>query len=651
MLGYKRRPFLAMALLSLLCASLLGMAFQTAVFAQDDETLSGSKLVISSTDSGSVPTFVLRVYGIDQDGNPVSLDDETIDVFHDGQAVNEVEIAGGYEAGTLTIFIVDVPPGVSSRLPAIQQAIEEYASPPNMKERADYIAVYRVGESEAFQLQSPINFYNTIRNFFSTPLEPQSGPTALVDSLGSLPDNVAALRPKDDMFTSIVVITDGTDAVSTQFNPDEIGQKAAELGIPVHTIWVENENLQTFSHQAGQAYLSQVAADSGGLSARLDEPEELQAIWDRIADFRTHTVIQYMPADISAGDHEVVVSLRSDPDVKAVASVNVAAAAPSVVINLPPESRNLTLPNLDEPVELTFSTSISWLDGQDRQLAGAQLLVNGVPVQEIAAGDIGQFSVEVADLNYGPNVVQVAVIDELGQQAKSPAVSLNVDQGETLIPEEIRAGGLLDAPAFRIALACIAALLLLFLLVLTAATTRRWRIFDRLGISRLLRRPPSPGSTYDDAGQMQRHARRADSMRGSFDKDASPSDYGYQTDTDPSAGTISSNKEAVPGEASFPYLEILEAVTRMPSIIQLTRPEHRLGRSPTQSDIAFENDITVSRVHAIIAMEGSDYRLYDEGSTSGTWVNDQTVPEYGYQLMDGDEIRLGAAIMRYRQPS
>ncbi len=651
MLERKRRSFEAITLLLVLWATFLSTAFRSAVFAQDSEAQSGSKLIISSTDSSTAPTIVLRVYGIDQEGNPVSLSEETVDIFHDGQAVSEVEIAGGYQAGTLTIFVVDVPPGVTAHLPAIQQAIEEYASPPNMDERVDYIAVYRVDESEAFQLQSPVNFYNAIRNFFSTPLEPQSGPTALVDSLGSLPDKVAALRPKGDMVTSIVVITDGTDAVSTQFDPDEIGQNAAELGILIHTIWVENENLQPFSHQAGQAYLSQLAADSGGLSARLDEPDELQAIWNRIADFRTHTVIQYAPEDISAGDHEVVVSLRSDPNVKAVASVNVAAAAPSVVIDLPPESRNLTLPNLDEPVELTFSTSVSWLDGQDREVTGAQLLVNGVLIQEIEAEDIGRFSVEVSNFNYGPNVVQVAIMDELGQQARSPAVSLNVDQGATLVPEEIRAGGLLDESVFRIALACIVALLLLLLLALALAASRRWRILNRLGLSRLLRRAPVLDSAYGDAAQMQRYGRRTGRLRGNLNKDASPADYGYQTETGLPAATATANAEDLTGEPAFPYLEVLEAVTRMPPIIQLTHPEHRIGRSPAQADIAFENDITVSRIHATITLEGSDYRLYDEGSTSGTWINDQAVPEYGYQLMDGDEIRLGAVIMRYRQPS
>jgi pSer/pThr/pTyr-binding forkhead associated (FHA) protein len=96
-----------------------------------------------------------------------------------------------------------------------------------------------------------------------------------------------------------------------------------------------------------------------------------------------------------------------------------------------------------------------------------------------------------------------------------------------------------------------------------------------------------------------------------------------------------------------PYLQVIESVTRMPPTIELTAPEHRLGRNPSQSDIAFENDITVSRIHASVMLEGTDYRLYDEASSGGTFVNDQPVPEYGYQLLDGDEIRLGAVRLLY----
>ena len=87
----------------------------------------------------------------------------------------------------------------------------------------------------------------------------------------------------------------------------------------------------------------------------------------------------------------------------------------------------------------------------------------------------------------------------------------------------------------------------------------------------------------------------------------------------------------------------------MPPSIDLTAVEHRVGRNPKEVDIAFENDITVSRHHSTIVLEGSDYRIYDKGSTSGTLVNDHNVPGFGYQLLDGDEIRLGEVVLRYRR--
>jgi hypothetical protein len=97
------------------------------------------------------------------------------------------------------------------------------------------------------------------------------------------------------------------------------------------------------------------------------------------------------------------------------------------------------------------------------------------------------------------------------------------------------------------------------------------------------------------------------------------------------------------------YLEVLEAVSQLSSPIPLSLAVVRIGRSPNQANIAFENDVTMSRLHASLMLEGNHYRLFDEQSTSGTWVNERQVPEYGIQLNDGDEIHLGAVHLRFRQ--
>jgi hypothetical protein len=98
------------------------------------------------------------------------------------------------------------------------------------------------------------------------------------------------------------------------------------------------------------------------------------------------------------------------------------------------------------------------------------------------------------------------------------------------------------------------------------------------------------------------------------------------------------------------YLEVLEATSDTPDYFPLQQYEEKIGRSPAQSSITFPEDVTVSRLHATLLREGNNYRIYDNQSTSGTWVNDQQVPEYGMQLLDGDEIHLGAVHLRFRQP-
>ncbi|MCI0397701.1 MAG: FHA domain-containing protein [Chloroflexi bacterium] len=609
----------------------------------------GKKLFISSSDASSAPTIVLRAYGMDAQGAPLNLAAEPLVVQHNSQPASNVTVAGSYQAGTFTIFVVDLPEGVGGQLGAIQQAIEQFAAAPNMLEQADYVAIYRIGEAQADELLTPTNFYNTVRNFFATPLELQSGPTALVDSLVTLLNGVEAIKPKADVYTSLVVMSDGTDVVSTQFAPGDVATRASELSIPVHTIWVDNESLQQAGKEAGQQYLAEVAAGSRGLAARLDQPGEVQAIWSRIASFRDHTVVQYTADNVAGGDYQVVVSLQSDPNARDETTVTVPAGAPSVTINLPPESREITLPSLDTPVQLSFSTTVTWLDGVPRQLTSAELLVNGVVVQNIDVNNIERFTAQISNFQYGTNTVQVAVVDEQGRRATSPEIALVVNEGATNIPEDVQAGGgLLSSNAVRIALGCLVVLFLLALLAAFAFAARRWRILHRLGLAGALRRVPFLRPYFQDAAEVQHYARQADRVRREVKRYAP---RGEEPEWEERAGEPEqwpATQPFVPGGQNAPYLEVLDSVTRMPPRIELTAVENRIGRSPAQADIVFENDITVSRLHASIVQEGEEYHIYDENSTSGTWVNEQRLTEYGHLLQDGDEIRLGAARLRFR---
>jgi hypothetical protein len=582
---------------------------------------SAARLFITNADTSAVPAVVLRTYGFTPDGRPLSLNEEPVVVRHAGETIEETEVAGTSEVGTFTIFLIDVTPGVEAQIPAIQQAIEQFASDAYMKEQVDAIAIYRVGPEGAEIALEPTIFYNAVRNFFATPLQPQDGPTALIDSLVGLLNEGRALAPNANLVTSIVVFSDGTDAVSTQFQAEDVARTAREQSIPVHTVWLQNEEL-TVGQEAGRNYLAQVASDAYGVAARQDQPETVTAIFDRIIAFREQQLLRYIIPTVSGGPAPVEVNLLNDPTVQAQTEVTINASSPTVSLNVPPDSRTLQLPTLEDPVRIALSASAAWLDGTERSLQQAQLLVNDTPVQEVPVEQLERFEVEINNFIYGDNSVRLEVTDEQGLQATSPPIVLSVVEGETAIPEPLQASTSL-LPSFGPVCLAGAVLLALFGLGgLLAYRAGRLPTFRRPG-----RRRREPAAVEENAAYPEPPAPAP----------ASPEPVAAA----PAAAPASSSSGA--------FLEVLATETQMPSRVPLQGDETRLGRSPSLADVAFEQDITVSRLHATILWDGHNYRLYDDDSTSGTWVNDQAVPDYGAQLFDGDDIYLGKVHLRFRQ--
>jgi pSer/pThr/pTyr-binding forkhead associated (FHA) protein len=71
-----------------------------------------------------------------------------------------------------------------------------------------------------------------------------------------------------------------------------------------------------------------------------------------------------------------------------------------------------------------------------------------------------------------------------------------------------------------------------------------------------------------------------------------------------------------------------------------------IGRS-SECDIAL-GDEAISRVHAIVSRdEAGTYRIRDQNSANGTYVNSQRIGEY--VLEDGDEIQVGLMVLKFRQ--
>ncbi len=96
------------------------------------------------------------------------------------------------------------------------------------------------------------------------------------------------------------------------------------------------------------------------------------------------------------------------------------------------------------------------------------------------------------------------------------------------------------------------------------------------------------------------------------------------------------------------YLVRLNADGSDGSRIPVAAQSVYLGRDPTSVQIVF-SDLSVSRLHCRIVEEADGvFMIYDEGGTSGTYVNDERVATgQGCQLERGDLIDLGRVELRF----
>ncbi len=70
-----------------------------------------------------------------------------------------------------------------------------------------------------------------------------------------------------------------------------------------------------------------------------------------------------------------------------------------------------------------------------------------------------------------------------------------------------------------------------------------------------------------------------------------------------------------------------------------------IGRSP-DCDV-FLDDVTVSRKHALLVREGDGFRIEDQGSLNGTFVNKRRID--AATLKDGDELQIGKYRLTFLQ--
>jgi pSer/pThr/pTyr-binding forkhead associated (FHA) protein len=279
-----------------------------------------------------------------------------------------------------------------------------------------------------------------------------------------------------------------------------------------------------------------------------------------------------------------------------------------------------------EPRTQTVGFQVSFPDGYQRDVAAVELLVDGVAVLDTCSPPCTEITWNLAALPAGAHSLRLRVRDQQGLEAVSNEVPVTISIiTPTPIPTPVPTPIVLPTPippplsceeqysgvnrvlhcnqqifGLGALLVSVGALLLAFVVI---------------------RRPPQVVSTV---------ARRV--------KDATIPFRPIQVQ---------------PGAqpALKATLEVLEGDESHSKPIDLIAESTRMGRDEELVQVVFQNR-SVSRLHARIAVEtdrkgDARYVLYDEGSTSGTYVNMQSVGIKGQELNDGDTIHLGPVRLRF----
>lgn len=380
--------------------------------------------------------------------------------------------------------------------------------------------------------------------------------------------------------------------------------RALEIGARIDMVLVGPAEALDFPETAT---LRQLAEVTGGGFLLFDPAQGLAPLAPRLLGQRTQYRLSYTSTAGSSGSRTLrarVVAGESEA-LSSPASFGVTLLPPEVVFIDPPQAIDRSPDEAAEraadlvPSTQTLRLLIQFPDGYPRALSLSRLVVDGAPasIRVQPPFDALEWDLRAYERT-GVHTVRAVVEDSLGLQGATADHTVSV----RVTPPP---GGL---AAFRQALGPLAvALGLLVLGIAALAVLTGWRRRPPQGLSRPLRLYPR---SLQNRGRLQRTTRPP----------------APEAVLDPVG-------RAAPDRAPIP----------------LTGGDLTLGRDASLAAVALD-DPSVAALHArVFRQVGGEYRIRDQGSIAGTWVNYEPVTESGRCLRHGDLIHIGRVALRFRR--
>jgi hypothetical protein len=453
------------------------------------------------------------------------------------------------------------------------------------------------------------------------------------------------------MERAVVIFSDGINAVGTNEVRDSVNE-AGNQRVRIYPVMLGTEVPQ---NKENLQYLS---GNTGGTYYHLTDIESLDPLWRQLAGLKQQRVLTYRSTQPKPSEVTVALALPNGSTVSAsraipgvdVQPINIVITAPAVGTVIERRALAYDTP-LDqvEPTTLDVQLAFVWPDNRPRALRSVTLEVGGqVQPVDLAALN-APIIVSIAALDSGPFSVIARAEDELGEKGESSAVGLtiNVVRPPTPTPT-VDPALIMSATLVATVEAQVTEAVAIAGATVTAQATAIAGAQAEVATIQIL----NQRLTYATAGALLFGV-----LMLSYAIYILSSSKRRKAVTQVITRTVSSVTEPfirrgarAGGSAPRAHLRLENdgGTPGLPPIIPLNRAGVLLGRDPAVANTVLA-DRRVSRLHCRIVEDGpsGSYRIYDEGSASGTVVNDEEVGHMGRLLQPNDLLGFGPLEYRF----
>lgn len=617
MSGCLRRTFLA-----LLCVfQFLPLGVAVPASAQQ-----AGEISLAPVELESFPRIRAYVQVRDGEGNfAAGLDGDDIRVLEDGQPLPVAEwelIQPGVQ------FVLAINPGPSfeirdaqgiSRYEHLALALDSWAQA-RREAGQDDLSFLGAGGPEATHL-AEIGAWRARLQDYRLDERPS---TSDFDVLARALEVAADPTPRPGMGRAILFIT-ALPEQDIQVGLESLASRASDRGLKIF-IWLIASAGQ-FDLPAA-ASLAELASRTGGALFAFSGVEPIVDLETYLEPLRSAYALAYDSRINSSGVHQLAVQVKS-PRLELTSPAHefeVEVLPPSIAFVSPQlEIRRVALQAAEEaatsePPLHKIDVLVEFPDGHSRSLSRATLYVDGAVADERRSPPFEQFLWDLSGYTgTAQHALRAEVVDSLGLSGATMELSVLVRLEQP--PQDVMATLSRNRSRVAILAAILAGAVLVLVLIvggkvqpgaLRGMRRRKKRVSDP--VTQPVRMKPEPAPQRLPAWMNRLHWPQ--------------------------------RRLAARPLAYLVHLSEGEAKVISPPIA-ITSPEATFGRDPLQAAHVLE-DPSVEALHARLVREADgSFRLIDEGSTAGTWINYTPVSQEGARLEHGDLVHLGRVGFRF----